>query len=258
MDWSSGRYEQIARQLLPAARLAVDRAAPQPGDRALDLGCGTGNAALLAAESGATVTGVDPSPRLLEVARVLAADRRLPATFLAGDAAAIPVADATVDVLVSVFGVIFAPDAPAAAAEMARVSAPSARVVLSAWIPAGPLTEAVRIRRQAVAASPGPPAGPSFDWHDPGELDRLLGPHGFSVEVTEEALAFTAASPEEFVEAELRDHPAWIAARAVLEPRGGLAAVRARILDLFAAANEEPGAFRLTSRYALATAIRFG
>lgn len=258
MDWSRGRYEQIARQLLPAARLAVDRAAPQPGDRALDLGCGTGNAALLAAESGATVTGVDPAPRLLEVARGLAADRRLPATFLAGDAAAIPVADAAVDVLVSVFGVIFAPDAPAAAAEMARVSAPSARVVLSAWIPAGPLTEAVRIRRQAVAASPGPPAGPSFDWHDPGELDRLLGPHGFSVEVTEEALAFTAASPEEFVEAELRDHPAWIAARAVLEPRGGLPAVRARILDLFAAANEEPGAFRLTSRYALATAIRSG
>ncbi|MEA2266554.1 MAG: hypothetical protein QOE27_2137, partial [Solirubrobacteraceae bacterium] len=73
MDWSSGRYEQIARQLLPAARLAVDRAAPQPGDRALDLGCGTGNAALLVAESGATVTGVDPSPGLLEVARVLAA-----------------------------------------------------------------------------------------------------------------------------------------------------------------------------------------
>jgi SAM-dependent methyltransferase len=258
MDWSRGRYEQIALELLPAARLVVDRAAPRPGDRVLDLGCGTGNAALLAAESGATATGVDPAPRLLEVARALAADRRVPASFLAGHAAAIPLADATVDVVVSVFGVIFAPDAPAAAAEMARVSAPSARVVLSAWIPAGPLTQAVGIRREAVAGTPGPPAGPSFAWHDPGELDRLLGPHGFSVEVTEEALAFTAASPDEFVETELRDHPAWIAARAVLEPRGELEAVRARLVDLFADANEAPGAFRLTSRYALVTAVRAG
>src|SRR5436305_14465362 len=109
MDWSRGRYEQIALQLLPAARLAVDRAAPGPGDQVLDLGCGTGNAALLAAERGATVTGVDPSPRLLEVARALAGERRLPAGFLPGDAAAIPLPDARVDVGVSVFGATFAP-----------------------------------------------------------------------------------------------------------------------------------------------------
>ena len=65
MDWSLGHYEHTAAQLLPAARVAVDLAAPSSGERLVDVGCGTGNAALLAAASGAAVTGVDPARRLL-------------------------------------------------------------------------------------------------------------------------------------------------------------------------------------------------
>ena len=95
MDWSLGHYEHTAPQLLPAARVVVDRAAPAEGERMVDVGCGTGNAALLAAALGARVSGVDPA------------------------------------------GVIFAPDATAAAAEMARVTAPAGRIVLSAWVPEG-------------------------------------------------------------------------------------------------------------------------
>ncbi|MDQ6811742.1 MAG: methyltransferase domain-containing protein [Actinomycetota bacterium] len=75
--------------------------------------------------------------------------RSLP--FLRGEAAALPIADAVADAAISVFGVIFAADAPAAVAEMVRVSAPGARIVLAAWLPTGPRNEVVTVRRQAVA-----------------------------------------------------------------------------------------------------------
>src|SRR5215216_530293 len=86
VDWSIGRYEQIADQLLPAARVVVDNAAPVEGERVVDVGCGTGNASLLTAARGARVTGVDPAERLLEVARELAKQRGLDATFVSGEA----------------------------------------------------------------------------------------------------------------------------------------------------------------------------
>jgi SAM-dependent methyltransferase len=108
-DWGVGHYEHTAAQLLPAARLVVETAAPAGGERVVDIGCGTGNAALLAAQRGATVTGVDPAARLLEVARARAAAERLDATFVVGDAATVPVGDSEADVVLSVFGVIFAP-----------------------------------------------------------------------------------------------------------------------------------------------------
>ena len=89
-DWGLGRYEDTATRLEPAARVVVEAAAPVAGERVVDVGCGTGNAALLAAERGASVTGVDPAPRLLEVARAQAAARGLDATFAPGHAAELP------------------------------------------------------------------------------------------------------------------------------------------------------------------------
>src|SRR3954447_25083158 len=151
LDWSLGRYERTAEQLMPAARLLVERAAPAAGERVVDVGCGTGNAALLAAERGARVTGVDPAARLLAVAREQARERSLDADFVAGDAAALPLAEGEADLVLSVFGVIFAPDVEAAAAEMARVTGPDGRVVFSAWIPEGPIAAVNRMAREAVA-----------------------------------------------------------------------------------------------------------
>src|SRR3954454_8693421 len=110
IDWSLGHYEDTATRLAAAARAAVERAAPTAGERVVDVGCGTGNGALLAAERGATVTGVDPAQRLLEVARARAAARGVEATFMLGHAAALPLADGAADALLSVFGVTFAPD----------------------------------------------------------------------------------------------------------------------------------------------------
>src|SRR5688500_11967438 len=102
LDWGVGRYETTAAHLEPAAGTVVERAALRQGERVLDLGCGTGNAALAAARLGADVVGVDPAARLLDVARARAAAEGLSARFEAGSADAIPLPDAAVDVVVSV------------------------------------------------------------------------------------------------------------------------------------------------------------
>lgn len=244
-------------QLLPAARVVVDRAAPAAGERVVDVGCGSGNAALLAAARGAHVTGVDPAQRLLEVAREEAALRGLDATFLQGEAAALPLDDGSADVVLSVFGVIFAENAMAAAAEMARVTVPGGRIVLSAWLPQGAMWSCVGVFQEAVARALGAPAGPPpFAWHDREALAGLLAPHGFAVTVEEERLAYTASSARDFLDEALRDHPLSIVGRAVLEPRREAQAVGERALTILEAANEDPDGFRVTSRYVVATARR--
>ena len=255
-DWGLGRYEDTAAQLEPAARVVVERAAVAPGEHVVDVGCGTGNAALIAAASGARVTGVDPAPRLLEVARAEAAERGLHATFAVGDAAALPLEDGAADVVLSVFGVIFAPDPRAAAAEMARVSAPRGRIVLSAWIPSSAVHEAVRAAGEAVRDALGAPAEPPpFPWHERDALVELFAPHGFEVSLAEELLAFTAASPQAYLDQQA-DHPLAVAGQAVLGPRGESDALREWMLAIYEAGNEDRDAFRVTSRYVVASARR--
>ena len=226
-DWDRGRYEASAARILPVAELVVDRLAPQPGEVVLDVGCGTGNAALLIAALGARVTGVDPAGRLLEVARTSAAEAGVVAEFVRGDAAHLPVPTGSVDAIASVFGVIFAPDVPAAAAEIARVLRPNGRLVLSAWLREGALAEQARFRGEVVAAVGGGGRTPAwFAWHDPEVLSTLFAPHGFAVTVTEHALAFTAESPAAYAAEELANHPGWVEARELVEPAGRWAARR--------------------------------
>jgi SAM-dependent methyltransferase len=257
LDWSLGHYEQIAEQLMPAARVAVARAAPAEGEHVVDVGCGTGNASLLAAARGARVTGVDPAARLLDVASALAEERGLDATFVSGEAAALPVGDDAADVVLSVFGVIFAPDPAAAAAELARVARPGARMVLTAWLPEGAISQVARASRQAVMDALGaPPGPPPFAWHDRGALAGLFAPHGLEVDLVEERLAFTASSARDYLEIESAEHPVWAAARTVLEPLGRLDAVREHALGILERGNEDPDSFRVTSRYVVATVRR--
>jgi SAM-dependent methyltransferase len=253
MDWGQGRYERIAQQLLPAAGVVVESIGVSAGEHVVDVGCGTGNAALLAAERGARVTGIDPAQRLLEVATATAAERGLAATFLPGEAADIPLEDGGADVVLSVFGVIMAPDPQAAAAEIDRVSAPSARAALAAWVPEDAISQAVRLARQTVAEIvEQPSASPPFPWHERDALSGLFEPYGFSVSTTEHSLAFGAPSVDEFMQIEGENHPLAIAARPVLEGAGRAEEVREGMRRIYADANEDPGAFRVTSRYVVA------
>src|SRR3954464_10882647 len=114
VDWDRGEYEDTADELPPAAEHVVQWAQIASGDTVLDLGTGTGNAALLAARAGANVTAVDPSPRLLEVARQRVGEGE----FVVAKAEDLPFADRTFDRVISMFAVIFTEDPEQAASEI--------------------------------------------------------------------------------------------------------------------------------------------
>ncbi|TIW59716.1 MAG: methyltransferase domain-containing protein [Mesorhizobium sp.] len=256
-DWGLGRYESIAAQLLPAARIVIEAARLRSGERVVDVGCGTGNAALLAAEHGTDVIGVDPAARLIQVAAGRAALQRVQATFRLGKAEALPLDDASADVILSVFGVIFASDAEAVAAEIGRVLKPDGRIAISAWVPTGTMfamnaTAAERVR-QALEAPRQPQP---FTWHDPVALARLLQPSGFALSFEEHELAFTAASARDFLDQQMKDHPLAVAGIAVLDKLGQAQRVHDDLLAILESGNEDPKGFRVTSRYVVATASR--
>lgn len=249
-DWEDGTYELTAEALAPAAERAVDVAAVVAGERVLDVACGTGNAAAVAGAAGALVTGVDPAERLLGVARV-----RLPdATFLAGDGAALPVADGSFDATISVFGVIFVPDPVAAVAEMVRATRPGGRIVFTSWIPEGAIAGAGRIIGDVLRGdTPATDELPTpVRWGDPFFLEELFAPHGADLRVSQDGLVFTAVSPEAWFVEQEEHHPMWRAARAALTAAGRPEAwgeVRERSLTLLHEHNEDDTAFRATSPY---------
>src|SRR3954470_17486530 len=105
-DWGAGHYEHTAEQLQGAAVAVVDAAAPAAGEHVVNVGCGTGNAALLAAARGGRGTRAAPPRRPLPVAGELADAGGLAARFVEGEAASLPLADGEADAVVSVFGVI--------------------------------------------------------------------------------------------------------------------------------------------------------
>jgi SAM-dependent methyltransferase len=107
--------------------------APAAGERFLDLACGNGGVALVAAGAGADVTGLDISADQLEKARVAAGEAGLSIRFDEGDVQELPYEDAGFDVLASAFGLIFAPSHERAAAELARVCRPGGRLAITAW-----------------------------------------------------------------------------------------------------------------------------
>jgi len=109
----------------------VELTAPRPGEHVLDVGTGSGGLALRAAQTGASVTGVDISEDGIARARSLAGEQEIDARFELGDAQALPYDDGAFDVVLSAFGINFAADRRAAAAELARVCRPGGRVGLA-------------------------------------------------------------------------------------------------------------------------------
>jgi SAM-dependent methyltransferase len=252
LNWGDGNYERTARTLEPAAEVALDTAEIAPGERVLDVACGTGNAALAAAQRGARAVGVDPAEALLTIARDRATAVGADAEFIVGGALDLPVADAAFDAVVSVFGVIFAPDADRAAAELLRATRPGGRVVLTSWVPSGPISAVGRALFSALPASAAAPAR----WGDPEWARETLTRHGAaSVEIRKHTLPFTAASPDAWFADQDLHHPLWgWVRRQVTDERWRQ--LREESVALLSDANEDPGAFRTTSRYLVVSARR--
>jgi SAM-dependent methyltransferase len=136
--WIAGNFGAIAKTIgAPDAEGFVARLALEPDVRVLDIACGTGNVTLPLARRGATVTGLDMTPHLLEEARARAASEGLNIRFDEGFAEALPYPDASFDMVVSMFGIMFSPAPETVASEMARVLRPGGRLALASWTPSG-------------------------------------------------------------------------------------------------------------------------
>lgn len=244
-DWGAGSYERTARRLEPAAEVAVAALAPAPGERIVDVACGTGNAALLAARAGASVVGIDGAERLVEVARERAAAEGLDATFAVADALALPAEDGAFDAAVSVFGVIFA-EVRASARELLRAVRPGGRIVVTTWSTEGPTPKVMRTLADALGAPPQKPT-----WSDPDVVREAFAPHAVAVERAE--VAFDAPSPAAYVAEQAEHHPMWVQMQPRLRAEGRWDEIAAKATALFAEANEDPAAFRTTSAYHVIT-----
>jgi len=254
-DWGYGCYEETADALVEAAEVVVQTGQLWPGARVLDIGCGAGTAALIAVAAGAEVVGVDPAGRLLQVATDKAIEAGQRIDFRQGEAGALPVDKASVDVALSNFGLIFAPVASAVAAELHRVLVPGGRAVFSAWLPEGTLTDVAATLVNLVQPA-RESAEPAFAWHDHRALVELFGTHDMPVEVERHTLAITAPSARAYVERQRRSHPLVKGAFDVLEASGEGEAALSRLLGILDDGNEDESGFRTSADYVIVTVKR--
>lgn len=154
--WSEGDFAVVAAVVMMVSEELVEALGVVPGERVLDVACGSGNAAIAAARrTWGNVVGVDFVPALLERARERAAAERLEIEFIEGDAAELPFDQGEFDVVTSVFGAMFAPDQQQAANEILRVCKPGGRIGMANWVPDGPVSQLFGIVAKHVPPPPG-------------------------------------------------------------------------------------------------------
>ncbi|MEP7214598.1 MAG: class I SAM-dependent methyltransferase [Acidobacteriota bacterium] len=133
--WIAGDFGQIARSIEKGAEEFIDRLDLKPGMKVLDVATGTGNLAIPAAKTGADVMGIDIAPNLIEQANERAVAEGVTAKFEVGDAEALPYEDNTFDVVMTMFGAMFAPRPDVTAAELVRVTKPGGLITMANWTP---------------------------------------------------------------------------------------------------------------------------
>jgi SAM-dependent methyltransferase len=158
--WEKGDFTRIAASMRTSGEALVDQLGITKGLEVLDLGCGDGTTAIPEARRGANVLGVDIARNLVEAGNKRAADEGLPnIRFQQGDAIALTdLDDDRFDLVVSIFGAMFAPKPFDVASEMVRVTRPGGRIVMGNWIPGDP-TLVAQILKISAAYSPPPPEG---------------------------------------------------------------------------------------------------
>ncbi len=257
IDWGDGKYESTATELEPVARRLIETAGVEPGQTVLDLGCGTGNVALLAAALRARVTAVDPAPRLLRVTRERARALGHELKVLEGRAEAIPVESGSFQLVLSNFGIIFAQDAHAAMNDVRRVLRPAGRLVFNAWLAAGPVSAALgEFGRAMEGASSAPPSPPQFPWRDPEALRNLVGGYFGQVTISPHEAVFEASSAERFIDAFIEEHPMGRRYAERLGTAGTLSDTRRRAIDVIASSSGGSSTIRVMSPYVVISAMK--
>ena len=153
--WMAGDFGQIARINERSAEEFVGRLGLRSGMRVLDVACGTGNQSVPAARTGADVIGLDIATNLLEQARERARKENLKITFVEGDAEQLPYDNGQFDVVLTMFGAMFAPRPERVASELLRLCRPGGLVAMGNWTPGGFVGQSFVITSRYVPLPPG-------------------------------------------------------------------------------------------------------
>ncbi len=175
--WSSGgrAYDEISRFIAEGIGHCVNRLAPKPGERVLDVATGTGWTSRRVAEHGAKVTGIDFAEGVLAAAQEIAGEAGLEIDYRLADAEALPFDDGEFDAVISTCGVMFAGNREAAASELARVCRKGGRLALMTWTPESTAVEMRKVMQPYMPPPPSPPPPSPFDWGKPAWLGETLG-----------------------------------------------------------------------------------
>jgi SAM-dependent methyltransferase len=196
--WSSGDYAVVGTTLQIVGEELCEALDLRSGQKVLDVAAGNGNASLAAARRWAKVVSTDYVAALLERGRQRAAAERLDIEFQEADAEALPFDDASFDVIVSTFGVMFTPDQPRAAAELARVCKSGGKIGLANWTPAGFIGQLFKTIGKHVPPAAGV-SSPAL-WGTRERIEELFGAKAASIKTEPRDFAFRYRSPQHWLE----------------------------------------------------------
>jgi SAM-dependent methyltransferase len=193
--WAEGDFARIGLSQTIVGELLCEAADVLPGDRVLDVACGAGNAALAAARRFAKVTGLDFVPALLDHARERSRAELLDdMEWIEGDAEKLPFEDGSFDVVMSTFGVMFAPNQRKAAAELLRVCRPGGRIAMANWTLDGFVGQLFATTARHVPLPPG--LDPPMLWGTEERLRELWGDGISDLRIEHRYAAIRYPSPE--------------------------------------------------------------
>ena len=247
--WDAGKYHELSPFIADVGELVVARAGIEPGMKALDVACGTGNAARPAAQRGAHVTGLDLTPKLLDIGRAKAEADGLKIDWREGDAEALPFEDGVFDRVFSTFGHMFAPRHQRTADEMARVCRKGGTIVTATWTPEGVVGE---IFKAMASYMPPPPdyASPPIFWGREDYVRKMFAGAATGFEFERAVNRIDWESIEGFADFFMDRFGPMVTARAMLGAR--FDEVRAQVVEIWRHANEATdGRFRLPQEYLL-------
>jgi ubiquinone/menaquinone biosynthesis C-methylase UbiE len=252
--WSSGDYAVIGTTLQIVGETLCEAVDVSAGEQVLDVAAGNGNATLAAARRGCRVTASDYVPALLEGTRARAAAEGLQIDVREADAEAMPFGDASFDVVLSTFGVMFTPNQEQAAAELARVCRPGGRIGLANWTPEGFIGQMFKI----VGKYAPPPAGvrSPLQWGTEARLAELFGSNVQAIDTQRRDYVFRYRSAQDWLDTFRTYYGPTFKAFGSLDAAGQDAFAG----ELLALANEHntstTGALRIPSEYLEIVAVR--
>jgi len=236
--WAAGDYAAVADLITdPVAPKLIERVGVGPEHTVLDVATGTGNIALRAAAAGASTTGLDLTPELVDVAHMRARELCVDVEWVQGDVEELPFPDATFDRVFSAFGAQFAPRHNVTAAELVRVCRPGGAIVLANWTPEGQVGELLRIMSRYL---PPPPAyaSPPALWGDEAHVRGLLRDLGVELELERSTTPVDFDSAEDYVSFMETYYGPTLKARERLTLEGRWEECRAEIVAMMERRNE--------------------